>query len=417
MGPLRRIAQSLKFKVTAGAIGSLAVGMSIVAVLLLTQTERDILQAQRQRQLSETARTAQMLSRRIIDLQRALKVTASDLDVELLGSSDAMAAFVKAQPVLREVFDSVYVISDTGRMLVLQQKATISFPGTDLANRPYVQKTLEVRRPVISEPVFSRVTGTPLIAFTYPVLKNGKVVGMLAASLSLSSRELIGDVSDGDESGSVLVVTDMAGRMLAHPNTQRILKPLAKEARLHEAFGAWIASGSPAEPAGLSFPQTDEVVSVAAVSGTEWLVWRASPATDFVAPLRAARTRAIGMVVALLIAISIFVFLWMAYLLRPLRNLSDRAQTLFNGVTDPLAGWPAVQSSARSGRVRRALRPLPENDVICRSAWFDSRSSALCRYRRNNRSGGIRFPCPACAGLTAPTPCSANLASTRRSPC
>src|SRR5450756_956870 len=74
MSRLRTFVHSLKFRLTLGAVAALAVGMGVVALLLVRQTERDTLASQREHQVSETVRTAQVLARRIFDLQRALQV-------------------------------------------------------------------------------------------------------------------------------------------------------------------------------------------------------------------------------------------------------------------------------------------------------------------------------------------------------
>jgi diguanylate cyclase (GGDEF)-like protein/PAS domain S-box-containing protein len=356
MSRLRSFADSLKFRLTLGAVASLTLGMGFVALLLMRQAEHDTLASQRQRQVTETARIGQILARRVVDLQRALQVTAAQLDPPTLADRERLAEFIRAKPVLNAMFSSVYVVSTEGRMLVLEQGHMQSLPDTLLTDRPYLQRTLAEGRPVVSDPVISRVSGAPMLAFTYPLIRDGTVFGVLAGSLGLASRELVADLVDDDESGSLMLVADATGRVLAHPDPTEVLGMVARQPRLNEAFKAWVASGSPAEPSGLSLPQTDELVSISGVAGTDWVVWRAVPKQELLAPLRAAREHALKLVGLLLLAMSAVMFALMAWLLRPLALLSMRAQHLFDGQQPPQEGWPSARGEL--GQLTQVLRDV-----------------------------------------------------------
>jgi diguanylate cyclase len=354
MSRLRTFVHSLKFRLTLGAVAALAVGMGVVALLLVRQTERDTLVSQRQHQVGETVRTAQVLARRVVDLQRALEVTASQLDPQTFGDSRRLAEFIHSKPVLNAIFSSVFVVSPAGTIVLLQQGSLQSFPGSALGDRPYVRLTFEQKRPLVSAPMLSRVSGTPILAFTYPLMSDGKVYGLLAGTLALASRELVADLVDDDDSGSLLAVSDLKGKILAHPIAADVLGSIADQPRLGEAFAAWTAGGAAAEPSGLSLPQTDEVVTVCGVPGTDWMVWRAFPQRELLAPLRAARTNALQLVGALLLGMTLVVFALLAWLLRPLALLSTRAQRLFDSKLDPLEGWPDAQGEL--GHLTQVLR-------------------------------------------------------------
>ena len=73
---------SLKARITLGGVGALVLGIGLITVLLVNRAERDVLKAQRQRELSASVSTAAVLSRRVVELQRALQVTTIQLDTE-----------------------------------------------------------------------------------------------------------------------------------------------------------------------------------------------------------------------------------------------------------------------------------------------------------------------------------------------
>ena len=70
---------SLKLRITVGFVGSLILGMGLVAAVLLNRVEHDTLHDQTQRELSESVRTATLLSRNVVELQKALGVVAAQL--------------------------------------------------------------------------------------------------------------------------------------------------------------------------------------------------------------------------------------------------------------------------------------------------------------------------------------------------
>lgn len=156
------------------------------------------------------------------------------------------------------------------------------------------------------------------------------------------------------ESDVLLIVTDAQGRILAHPNRDRLLQSLATEPRLSAAFRRWLADGSVVEPSGLRLAQPAEVVSAAGVAGPDWMIWRATPEAELLAPLRSARKQAPGWAAGLVGLMSVLMLTLLWWLLRPLNQLEHRAQNLFDGDGDPHAGWPV--GLGEIGRLARVLR-------------------------------------------------------------
>ena len=344
---------TLKFRLTVSVIAALAIGVVVVASMLMRQAETDTLASERRQQVNQSVRTAAVLSRRVIDLQRGLLAAAARLDRWTMADGHRLDHFVESNAVLGEMFSGIFVVATDGRMLVLNRDGALTHPTTSLANREYIQRALKEERVVISEPVTGRITGEPIIAFACPLRDEHGVYGVLGGSIGLASRDLLADLVEDDDSGSLLIVADRHGHILAHPRPAALLASIASQTRLAEAFRAWVATGSPVEPTGLSLPQREEIVSVSGVAGTDWVVWRAASENDLLAALRAARRNAFFLCAALLAAMSLVMLLLLAWLLRPLAKLGQRAQHLFDG-TDPHEGWPAA--SGEIGRLAQVLR-------------------------------------------------------------
>ena len=395
---------SLKLRITLSAVGVLVLGIGLTTALLVRQAERDTLSLSQHRELNETVRTAALLSQRVVDLQRALQAGSTLLDPQTLADPERLAAFMKSQSVLRGLFASLFVASADGHLRLLADDEGVRSTTINLADREYFRRTLTEQRAIVSEPVKSRVSGVPVIIFTYPLLAGGKVYGVLAGSLRLASRGLLDDLVDGiDTDGAgLVVVTDARGLTLAHPDRTRLMQTLSAEPRLAQAHTDWVGGGAAVEPAGLRLLQAGEVVSAAGVAGPDWMVWRALPEAELLAPLRLARQHTLAWAGALIGLLSLAMLAWLWWLLRPLTQLEHRAEHLFDGTQDPQAGWPAaggeigklarvlshvgaerVQLEAANTQVMRRLNSVmsaaPVGIAFTRAQQFELVSDEFCR--------------------------------------
>jgi diguanylate cyclase (GGDEF)-like protein/PAS domain S-box-containing protein len=348
---------SLKLRITLGAVGAVMLGIGLTTTTLVRQAEHDTLVAQSRREMAETAHAAARLSQRVVELQRALQATAAQLDAATLADDARLAAFMEAQPVLRGMFTSLYATGIDGHMRIYVDAQGLRRPDLDLSARPYYRRTLTEQRALVSEALPGQVTGEPVILFTYPLMAAGRMYGVLGGALRLAGRGLLVDVADeeeGADTSELIVVTDGEGLLIAHPNPSRLLQPLSTEPRLAQAFARWLADGSAAEPTGLPLEQKDELASAAGVAGMDWMVWHATPQAELFAPLLAARRQALTQAGAFIALTSVAVLLLLGWLLRPLTRLEHRAQHLFDGTRDPQLGWP--DSRGEIGRLSRVLR-------------------------------------------------------------
>ena len=347
---------SLKLRITLGAVGALVLGIGLTTALLVRQAERETLSDQRHRELAEVVRSAAVLSQRVVDLQRALRATAAQIDAPTLADDALLSAFIESKPVLRGLFGNVFAAAADGTMRAFADATGVRHLALNLADREYFRRTLAEQRPIVSEPMPGRVSNEPVIVFTYPLLAAGKPYGVLGGALRLANRDLIEDLVNGldADTGAMVVVTDGSGRILAHPNRSRVLQPLSAEPRMAHAFKRWVGNGSAVEPGGLQLPQPFELVSAAGVAGPDWMVWRALPEAELLAPLHAARRQALGWAGGLIVALSLAVLVLLRWLLRPLTRLEHRAGHLFDGTQDPETGWPAA--GGEIGRLAHVLR-------------------------------------------------------------
>lgn len=380
---------SLKLRITLGVMVALMLGAGLSTLVLVTRAEQDMLAAVRDRELEEAVRTASMLSRRVVELQRALQTSGQQLDPAALDDPSTLQDFLQRQPVLRSMFSGIYIARPDGEVQVMFTAGSFSRRPLSLADRGYFQRCVKEQRAVISEPLQSRLDGDVLVVFVQPLMQAGRVIGVLGGTLNLAKRDMLADLvspsSDQDE--ALRVVTDGRGRILAHPNRALVLSPMSVEPRMVGAARRWHASGSPVEPSGLSLTQDAEIVSAGGVAGPDWVVWRVVDEARLLGPLRSARGEAMTSTAGLIAAITVFVLIGLWWLLRPLRQLEERAGRLLDDHEDPLAGWPRA-----GGEIGRLVAVLQRVGVE-RSALEHSKRELLTQLRSvmGNAPVGIAF--------------------------
>ncbi|MFO1339323.1 MAG: diguanylate cyclase [Burkholderiaceae bacterium] len=351
-----RALRSIKVRVTLSAVAALALGIALTTVVLVREAERDTLAAQTQRELREVQRTAAVLSQRVMERQRALGDVAGLIDEAMLGDERRRTAFLQSKPVLRGLFASIFLASPSGHVLSVSDDQGVHGTAVEVADRAYFKQTMSERRPVISEPLPSRLSPEPVVIFTYPLQRGGQVYGLVGGSLRLRSRDLLADLVDdpSEADGAQVWVSDTSGRFLAHAEPALILHSITEEASLAEGYRHWQSMGEPVEPAGLQVRQPGELVTVAGVAGPDWLVWRAQPESVLLAPLHAARRQALTWAAAIVLGCSLLVLATIGRLLHPLSQLKQRASSLFDEGADIHAGWP--QTRTEVGELARVLR-------------------------------------------------------------
>jgi diguanylate cyclase (GGDEF)-like protein/PAS domain S-box-containing protein len=351
---------SIKARVTLCAVAVLLASVSLTTLLLVRDAERNTIAAQRDRELREGTRTASILSHRVVELQRALANTAALLDRDTLSEPQRLASFIESKPVLRGLFSNVFAAAADGRVLVVAEPSGLRQPTLNIAHRDYFRATIAEQHAIVSEVLPGRLSEEPVIIFTFPLRNSAGVYGVLGGALRLTSRDLLDDLIDtsDDEADVLVAVTDSRGRVLAHPNRERIMQSISTEPRMGDGFSQWLsaggASGGAVEPSGLFLSQRGQVLTVAGVAGPDWLVWRAVPESTLLAPLHAARQKALIWTLGIVASASLVVLSVIGWLLRPLSQLKLRAQHLFDRDGHIHEGWP--EAAGEIGDLSRVLR-------------------------------------------------------------
>jgi methyl-accepting chemotaxis protein len=96
--------------------------------------------------------------------------------------------------------------------------------GKGYSDRAYAQNAFKGKA-VISETLVSKATGKPVVVFASPIVKDGKVIGVAAASVrgeSFSSR--LEKIKAPSSPSSYMYMLDETGKFIYHPNKDKIGK-------------------------------------------------------------------------------------------------------------------------------------------------------------------------------------------------
>lgn len=349
---------TLKARLAAGVLLALLAGMGWAAWQMGQVAERELIAQAQWREQQEAQRAAAVVGRRLAELQRALAAAAAAVDPADLAAPGRLASLLQGQVTLLTMFDLVDVADAEGRVLISLDRSGVYRPQVSIADRQHFRRALAERRAQVSGPLHGRVAGEPVVAVVHPVLDGERVVAVLGGLIRLVQHDMLADLAGAvDASGGLVVITDAAGDIVAHPQRALLMQPLSAEPRLAAAFAQWQRLGRPLQGGAGGWHQPGQVVAMAGDGASAWHVWRATPEAALAAPLAAARGQALQHAVVVAVALAALVAAFLGWQLRPLRQLEARAQRLLVGgssATEPADDWP--DADGEIGRLTRTLR-------------------------------------------------------------
>jgi diguanylate cyclase (GGDEF)-like protein/PAS domain S-box-containing protein len=354
----------LRLAITVALLMCLGVALTVMHAVRETQdrAQQSILESG-----LGAGQVAAVLSAGVVERQRALAAAARDWPAGAASQGARAEGFLGRQAVLRALFD---------RVLLLERGALPPAPGGS---------------PRVSPPVHDlQASGTLDIVLAVAVPPGGSQAPLLAGTLALRAANFLSDTTRPESLGEAELqtfVADPQGRVLAHPDPSLLLSRIDDEPRLRKTVAKWRRQGAPLEPA----PWTEQVdghfIAMAAVPGTDWMVFRVAPAQALFggASRSIVRTTLIGAAVALAGAIAIFVAT--AWFLQPMSRLQRRALRALDPAQPAHEGWPA--GGGEVGRLSQVLRHVSEQLAASRSDM--QRSLRRMRAVLDHAPTGIAF--------------------------
>ena len=338
--PLRPHAAALRSLKTRLAIaGALLIALSVSATVAYSVRE-----AQRYTEQSivdsnlGAARIAATLSSSVIEHQRALTAAAGSWPVGEPADAARIQSFLDKQDVLRALFDHVEVLPAG----VLPIRVTTG--------------------PVVTPPVVgAEAHGAADVLLACPLSNSGGAPVVLAGALHLGADNFLSHIARAtqtDDPDVQTIIADAQGRVLVHADAGRLMSAVGDDPALKPAVDRWRRQGMPMEPAPWTGHLGDRFVAMAAVPGTDWMVFRVASADALFGKATRSMARTVVLAVAVGLAGAAAIFGVTAWFLLPMSRLRKRALLALDRSQPPGDGWP--DANGEVGELSVVLKHVSE---------------------------------------------------------
>lgn len=325
---------SLKSRVVASTVVVvllLAVLLILVARQYVVANLKDSLHVQQDAQVELVA--AQLDDKfevRAIILRRIAEQLASQLDHR----PDELKRVAEQAAPIPELFDWIFLAWPNGKR-VFDTRSIDQNP--DVSDRQYFQDILRGASVVISEPVITKVTGTPGIAMAVPVRSaDGRVRAVLVGSLDLRRENFLLALSRsriGQTGTYCLASAGQSPRYVVHADPTKVLQPASS---VDESCGTDTARSLwdfvwPTRP----------IVARHRLKAPGWELVATLPAKEAFSPITRSRAKILTMVAGALAIAGLLMWRVARRLLAPLEGLERAVQ---ESATD-LSGRAALPTS------------------------------------------------------------------------
>lgn len=290
-----------------------------------------------------------------------------------LRSIQSLQNLLQQPSVANDLFPDGLLVFDANATAIAESIYAPNRLGTNYADRPHFRRAAETKAAVISEPILGRVTGLPLLSYLQPVLSaEGEIIAYAGGILDLASTPLLreGGLADNEVSTTSLII-DPQHRMFVSMRErfdQPVPLPEAGVDALVDAALTLAPPGSMVEHLGQRY-----LVASLQLSSPDWIVLRASPYTEVVAPARASFRQFI-LITFVLSGVITVLAVWIASsLTRPLEEMTHRIDAMADAgrISDDFheSGGVEVQALARAMN-RLAKEQNATNQAVIKTERF-----------------------------------------------
>jgi PAS domain S-box-containing protein len=226
-------------------------------------------------------------------------------------------------------------VAPDGRVMVHSVPAPAGAINS-LAGREYFRRVLAEKKPAVSAPLISGVSGMPIIALAAPRLDaEGKVRLVVVCGLVLTQRGVLGHVREIKVGNTgYLYVATRQRKIVLHPDASRMLgdspprgaNPLADKA----------SDGFEGTEAGANSRGLQALMSFKQIPSLGWFVAAVYPLDEAYQPLQRARERILLMALAALAVSAVLAWFLAAWLVAPLQRLTRHVGVLRDRGADAL---------------------------------------------------------------------------------
>ncbi|MET0520122.1 MAG: diguanylate cyclase [Burkholderiaceae bacterium] len=337
--------QSLKLRLALTSVSVIALSVGLT-VLLVTRDQRMRAERSIEDSTLDVDSVAKTLSSRLVNRELALGQAGAQWPAHRRAEPAQAMAFLGEQSLLTALFSVVFIADESGRVVAELSESGVHQENYSIKGRDDFERVLLERHALISVAPAGPATGARDVVIAVPVRDDeGRVQAVLGGVLHTQNDSLMTDSARSKMAPRDpidTIICDSAGRILVHPDPALLQQDVGQDPDLAQAVTRWRKEGAPLESPAWAWRTGQQFVAMAPVPEAGWMVFRTASADLLLGEPAIARreTYLIGTLVTLIGAL--LILLTSARLLRPLKQLEQRALRLLD---DDLAldrGWPVV---------------------------------------------------------------------------
>ena len=198
---------SIKTKVTLIATASFLALLALVTAIQMYSVKADISAVVGDQHYTLVSRVAEEIDQKLEADRQLIAIVSQSISAELIADLDELQKNLDRRAILRSVFDSIFVISAKGYVLV--DSPAEGRRGIDISEQENFRQTLATRKPYISQPFLGKTSRKPVVTISAPIFnKRGEIVGLLTGTLNLLKPNVLGSIGNAriGQTGSFALV-------------------------------------------------------------------------------------------------------------------------------------------------------------------------------------------------------------------
>lgn len=261
-------------------------GLPFAVYLTLSAERQSVVEREgaRQKMLAAAQLTAARLDDHVGNMEQLLATLSHVLGSSVEDTQRNDAVLRSLAPHLPAHVNNVTVWTRSGENIGAFDPQLRAKP-ISVADRKYFQAALHAHGLVVEAPVVSRANGEAIVVFAFPLLRDGDVIGVVAASTRIKPLQTLLDPKGSLPGGAVVTVVDSAGIVLTRSldPAQWIGKrvPVSQDVITRNfSLGAGVSEAS-------SLDGIHRIFGFSSTKAVPWLVYVGVPSDAALAPVRA----------------------------------------------------------------------------------------------------------------------------------
>ena len=272
------------------------------------------------------------------------------------GNREAMVSYIISELNNNKLYENIFWTDAQGNYLDTHGVAGNS------TNRPYFASAI-AGNTFITDPILSPVSGKLVVVIATPIKAEGRIVGILAGSISIDEVEkrILG-IKVAQTGYAYVLQKD--GTVIIHPNKELVVNksnvltndpnaPLALKAAVEKMINGEKGLSS------YNYLGEEKYLAYAPIIGTSWAIGTSVPAAEARVQLRNFAWISISTIVTVLIVASFVILLTAARIAKPLQTLEKVASRVARG--DLSITHIDVTSQDELGRLARGFETMVGN--------------------------------------------------------